>query len=143
MQTENALKELQNSQINLALDVKTCVKTVEEQGKKVDRLNEHIFNGLTKTVKDLAKQMHDQVSFCQQMQDQKQAIEIQNLKAQIAEQKILIDSGAERRKSKWSKLPWWQKIAIITGILVFLLRPDMQSITKAIIEIFIGTDLGK
>lgn len=119
-------------------EIKGVHRTLEDHGKKIDKLNESVFDGLTTSVKKLSEQLKEQRTFCQDVQEQKQAEEIQELREELKKAK----NGIDRRQGWWKKMTTPQKITLVAIGLGVLLRPDVKTIFKAIVELFIGSEIG-
>jgi len=50
------------------------------------------------------------------------------------------DNGDERRAGRFKRMPWWQKLAIVTGMLAFLFRPEIKDIIQILIKGYLGIE---
>jgi hypothetical protein len=90
-------------------------------------------------VRKVSAQLKNQQDFCKAIQHEKQAKEVDDLKARLKK----AENGINRRANKWKQLPWWQKFGAVTAIAVFLLRDEIQQLTRYIFEMLTGTSLGE
>ena len=50
------------------------------------------------------------------------------------------DKGEERREGTFKRMPWWQKVSIIVGMVALLFRPEIQDIVQAIVKSYLGIE---
>lgn len=80
---------------------------------RLDKIEVKLNNGLTDAVRKNTEYRHKQ--------------EDKELSEQSEENK-------DRRQSKWQQLPLWKKIGVITGIAVFLFRPEVKEILTLLLK---------
>ena len=50
------------------------------------------------------------------------------------------DKGEERREGTFKRMPWWQKLSIIVGMVALLFRPEIQDIVQSIVKAYLGIE---
>ena len=108
-------------------------ESVDEHTKELKMISEKLNNGIIQQVDLIWKEI--------------QSFHREKLELMKRHQDYL--EGGDRREEKpvevkvsgWQKLHWIQKTGVITAIIVFLFRPEIQEIAKTVLEQMFGINL--
>jgi len=117
--------------------------------EEIQSIKETVFDGLKANVSTLVEKVDEQVTFCRNIQEEKNQKEMNELQDKILKQEKIIKNGFERRKEgkekvsdRWKQMPLLQKFALIAVVLTFFLKDEIKQIIVAIFNAFTGLDLG-